>query len=72
MIHPFSFSLLARGAWFRGMEVNCLVFHPGVAFLLFGLVDVVLGAVIVIGLFYLLVKLAGLVDAMTDAKRASV
>jgi hypothetical protein len=54
------------------MEVNCLVFHPDVAFLLFGLVHVVLGAVIVIGLFYLLVKLAGLVDAMTEAKRASV
>jgi hypothetical protein len=53
------------------MEVKCLVFHPGAALVLFGLVRVVLGAVVVIGLFYLLVKLAGLAEAMTEAKRAS-
>jgi MFS family permease len=55
----------------KRMEVNCLVFHPGAALVLFGLVRVVLGAVVVVGVFYLLIKLAGLVDAMTAAKRAS-
>jgi len=53
------------------MEVNRLVFHPGPALVLFGLVRVVLGAVVVVGVLYLLIKLAGLVDAMTAAKRAS-
>ncbi len=53
------------------MEVNRLVFHPGPAFIILGLVRAVLGAVIVVGVFYLLIKLAGLVDAMTHAKRAS-
>ena len=53
------------------MEVNRLVFHPGAVLVLFGLVRIVLGAVVVIGLFYLLVKLAGLAGAMTEAKRAS-
>jgi len=48
-----------------------LVFHPGAALVLFGLVRAVLGAVVVVGVFYLLIKLAGLVDAMTDVKRAS-
>lgn len=53
------------------MEVNRLVFHPGPVLVLFGLVRFVLGAVVVVGLFYLLVKLAGLVEVMTEAKRVS-
>jgi uncharacterized membrane protein len=52
------------------MEVNVLVFHPGAAFVLLGLVRVVLGAALVIGLLYLLIKLARLAEAMTEAKRA--
>jgi hypothetical protein len=47
-----------------------LVFHPGPALVLFGLVRVVLALLVAVGLFYLLIKLAGLVDAMTQAKRA--
>jgi hypothetical protein len=47
------------------MEVNVLVFHPGAAFVLFGLVRVVLGTTLVIGLLYLLMKLARLAEAMT-------
>lgn len=52
------------------MEVNNLVFHPGAALVLFGLIRVVLGAALIIGLLYLLMKLARLADAMTEAKRA--
>jgi uncharacterized membrane protein len=52
------------------MEVSDLVFHPGAALVLFGLVRVVLGAALVIGLLYLLMKLARLAEAMTEAKRA--
>lgn len=48
-----------------------LVFHPGPALVLFGFIRAILGAVVVIGVFYLIIKLAGLVDAMTAAKRAS-
>jgi len=51
--------------------VNRLVFHPGPVLILFGLVRVVLGVVIAIVLFYVLVKLAGLAQAMTEAKRAA-
>lgn len=54
------------------MEVNDLVFHPGAALALFGLVRVMLGAALVIGLLYLLMKLARLAEAMTEAKRALV
>ena len=52
-------------------EVNCLVFHPGPVLALFGLLRVALGAVLVIGLFYLLIKLARLVEVITETKRAS-
>jgi Flp pilus assembly protein TadG len=52
------------------MEVNDLVLHPGAALVLFGLARVVLGAALIIGLLYLLMKLARLADAMADAKRA--
>ena len=52
------------------MEVNVLVFHPGAAFVLFGLVRVVLGTALVIGLLYLLMKLTRLMEAMTEAKQA--
>jgi uncharacterized membrane protein len=52
------------------MEVDDLVFHPGAAFVLFGLVRVVLGAALVIGLLYLLMKLTRLMEAMTEAKQA--
>jgi len=48
-----------------------LVFHPGPALALFGLVRISLGAIVAIGLFYLIIKLAGLVGAMTEAKRAT-
>jgi uncharacterized membrane protein YuzA (DUF378 family) len=53
------------------MEMNRLVSCPCPVLVLFGLVRDVLGTVVVIGLFYLLVKLAGLADAMTEVKRAS-
>ena len=52
------------------MEVNDLVFHPGAGLVLLGLVRLVLGAALVIGVLYLLVKLARLAEAMTEAKRA--
>lgn len=44
-------------------------FHP-VLFGL-GLVRLLLGALVAVGLFYLLIKLAGLADAMSKAKRAA-
>jgi len=52
------------------MEVNDLVFHPGAAIVLFGLIRVVLGAALIIGLLYLLMKLARLAEVMTEAKKA--
>jgi uncharacterized membrane protein len=52
------------------MEVNVLVFHPGAGLVLLGLVRLVLGAALVIGVLYLLMKLARLAEAMTEAKRA--
>ena len=52
------------------MEVNVLVFHPGAGLVLLGLVRLVLGAALVIGALYLLMKLARLTEAMTEAKRA--
>ena len=52
------------------MEVNDLVFHPGAGIVLLGLVRLVLGAALVIGVLYLLMKLARLAEAMTEAKRA--
>jgi hypothetical protein len=64
-------SLRDIGFALKRMEVNCLVFHPGPALILFGLVRAILGAVVVVAVFYLLIKLARLVDALTDAKRAS-
>jgi hypothetical protein len=72
MIHSFSFyrCLVAESASKR-KEVNRLVFHPGLLFVLFDLARVALGAVVVVALFYLLIKLAGLAAAMTEAKRAS-
>lgn len=54
-----------------------MVFHPLLnpallrLFGVFGLVHLVFGAVVVIGLFYLLIKLAGLADAMAHAKRTA-
>lgn len=51
--------------------MRSLVFHPGVAYAFFGLVRLSLSVLVAVGLFYLLVKLAGLADAMTDAKRAT-
>jgi len=51
------------------MEVNDLVFHPGAGLVLFGLIRVVFGAALVIGVLYLLMKLARLAEAMTEAKR---
>jgi uncharacterized integral membrane protein len=53
------------------MEVNSLVFHPGPVLALFGLLRIILGAVIVVGLFYLLIKLARLMEVMAETKRAS-
>ena len=52
------------------MEVNVLVFHPGAGIVLLGLVRLVLSATLVIGVLYLLMKLARLAEAMTEAKRA--
>jgi len=52
------------------MEVNDLIFHPGAAIVLFGLIRVVLGAALIIGLLYLLMKLARLAEVMTEAKKA--
>ena len=52
------------------MEVNVLVFHPGAGLVLLGLVRLVLGAALIIGVLYLLMKLARLAEAMTEAKRA--
>ena len=52
------------------MEVNVLVFHPGAGLVLLGLVRLVLGAALVFGVLYLLMKLARLAEAMTEAKRA--
>ena len=52
------------------MEVN-LVLHPGPVLALFGLLRIMLGAVIVIGLLNLLIKLARLVEVMAETKRAS-
>ena len=54
------------------MEVNRLVLHPGPLLVLFGLLRIVLGAVIVVGLFYLLIKLARLAEAIAETKRAQV
>jgi uncharacterized membrane protein len=47
-----------------------LVFHPGAGLVLFGLIRVVLGGALVVGVLYLLIKLARLAEAMTEAKRA--
>jgi hypothetical protein len=47
-----------------------LVFHPGAGLVLLGLIRVVFGGALVIGVLYLLVKLARLAEAMTEAKRA--
>jgi len=52
------------------MEVNRLVLHPGPLFVLFGLLRIVLGAVIVVGLFYLFIKLAKLAEAIAETKHA--
>jgi hypothetical protein len=52
------------------MEVNDLVFHPGAGLVLLGLIRVIFGAALVIGVLYLLIKLARLAEAMTEAKRA--
>jgi uncharacterized membrane protein len=52
------------------MEMNDLVFHPGTGLVLLGLIRVVFGAALVIGVLYLLAKLARLAEAMTEAKRA--
>lgn len=52
------------------MEVDILVFHPGAGLVLLGLVRLALGAALVIGVLYLLMKLARLAEAMTEAKRA--
>ena len=53
------------------MEVNDLVvFHPGAGLVLLGLIRLVLGGALVIGVLYLLIKLARLAEAMTEAKRA--
>jgi hypothetical protein len=53
------------------MEVNRLVFHPGPVFALFGLLRIALGAVLVIGLFYLLIRLARLAEVMAETKKVS-
>lgn len=44
-------------------------FHPALFGL--GLVRLLLGALVAVGLFYLLIKLAGLADAMTKTKRVT-
>jgi uncharacterized membrane protein len=51
------------------MEVNVLVFPPGAGLVLLALVRLVLGAALVIGVLYLLMKLARLAEAMAEAKR---
>jgi len=51
-------------------EVKRLVFSLGLTYVFFGLVRVSLRLLVAVGLFYLLVKLAGLPNAMTEAKRA--
>lgn len=45
--------------------------YLGPAFVFFGLVKTLLALLISVGLFYLLIKLAGLADAMTKAKQAA-
>jgi len=71
MIHPFWFyagyDVSPSGC--KSREVNDSPFHP-VLFGL-GLVRLLLGALVAVGLFYLLIKLASLADAMTKAKRAA-
>jgi len=71
MIHPFWFyggnDVSLSGS--ESGEVNDLPFHP-VLFGL-GLVRLLLGALVAVGLFYLLIKLAGLADAMTKTKRVA-
>ena len=47
-----------------------VVFHPGAGLVLFGLIRVIFGAALIIGVLYLLLKLARLAEAMTEAKRA--
>ena len=51
-------------------EVKRLVFSLGLTYVFFGLVPVSLRLLVAVGLFYLLVKLAGLADAMAETKRA--
>ena len=71
MIHPFRFyaGYDVSPCRCKSGEVNDLPFHP-VLFGL-GLVRLLLSALVAVGLFYLLIKLAGLADAMTKAKRAA-
>jgi uncharacterized membrane protein len=47
-----------------------LVLHPGAGLLLLGLIRLIFGAALIIGVLYLLIKLARLAEAMTEAKRA--
>jgi len=51
-------------------EVKRLVFHPGLTYVFLGFLRVTSSVLVAVGLFYLLVKLAGLPNAMTEAKRA--
>ena len=71
MIHPFWFYVGydVSPCGCKSGEVNDLPFHP-VLFGL-GLVRLLLGALVAVGLFYLLIKLAGLADATTKAKRVA-
>lgn len=52
--------------------MNRLAPVAGPVLIFFGLVKVILGLLVSVGLFYLLIKLAGLVDAMTKLKRAGL
>ncbi|WP_455284075.1 hypothetical protein [[Eubacterium] cellulosolvens] len=45
--------------------------YLGPAFVFFGLVKISVAVLVSIGLFYLLIKLAGLADAITKAKGAT-
>jgi len=48
-----------------------LVLHPAPALAFFGLVRISLAVLVSVGLFYLLIRLAGLADAIAKAKRVT-
>ena len=53
------------------MDVNCLAAVAGGLLVLFGLVELMLGALIAVGPFYLLIKLGGLADAVAKDRRTA-